>query len=42
MRGDPGEVERGEGAEQVAAVDSAEAVGEQEVVDDAGSRGDRP
>lgn len=36
MRGDPGEIERGERAEEVTAVDGAEAVGEDEVIDDAG------
>src|ERR1035441_9242797 len=36
VRSDPGKVERGERAEQVAAVDGAQAVGEDEVVDDAG------
>src|SRR5947209_15123627 len=36
VRGDPGEIERGEGAEEVAAIDGAEPVGEDEVVDDAG------
>ena len=35
MGGDPGEIERGERAEEVTAVDGAEAVGEDEVVDDA-------
>jgi hypothetical protein len=35
MRGDPGEVERGERAEKVSAVDGAEPVGQDEVVDDA-------
>lgn len=37
--GDPGEVERGERAEEVTAVDGAKAVGEDEVVDDAGPEG---
>ena len=36
MRGDPGEIERRERAEQVSAIDGAEAEGEDEVVDDAG------
>ena len=36
VRGGPGEIERGERAEKVTAVDGAEAVGEDEVVDDAG------
>ncbi len=35
VRGDPGEIERRERAEKVAAVDGAETVGEDEVVDDA-------
>ncbi len=36
MRGNPGEIERRERAEEVSAVDGAETVGEDEVVDDAG------
>src|ERR1039458_10343032 len=36
VRSDPGKVERSERAEQVAAVDGAQTVGEDEVVDDAG------
>ena len=36
MRGRPGEIERRECAEQVSAIDGAETVGEDEVVDDAG------
>src|SRR5437879_1422000 len=36
MRGRPGEIERRERAEKVSAIDGAETVGEDEVVDDAG------
>ena len=35
VRGDPGEIERSECAEEVSAIDGAETVGEDEVVDDA-------
>src|SRR5690348_18007780 len=34
MRGDPGEIERGKRSQQVAAIDGAQAIGEDEVIDD--------
>ena len=41
MGGDPGEIERGERSEKMAAVDGAEPVGQDEVVEDAGPEGVR-